>query len=128
MRYDNIGLAGNTDDCWQALFIIKGVFKMSHAIAVRQTERAFEVFCVDCRCSLGTMTGDTLSSALVSCTGRGGVKCPKCRENSCRGCGMQYERNKDGLCWFCNEEKAEEQKHRLTGEKVMKLKDPFTLV
>ena len=48
----------------------------------------FEVFCVDCGVSIGTMTGHTVQAAIHSTAHRGGVKCPPCRALSCYTCGV----------------------------------------
>lgn len=74
----------------------------SFAICQRKNETAFEVFCIRCRESIGTMTGDDVSSAIQATRERGGVLCPKCREASCKHCGALLSGNsKDGICWFC---------------------------
>lgn len=76
------------------------------AICERKNETAFEVFCLRCMRSIGTMNGDTLSSAIEANRQRGGVLCPECRKASCRYCGTMLTGNsKDGVCWFCELEK-----------------------
>lgn len=48
----------------------------------------WEAFCTDCRESIGTMNGRTFNRAILFALTRGGMKCPKCRKNSCRICGI----------------------------------------
>jgi hypothetical protein len=47
----------------------------------------WEVYCIDCNESIGTMHPVTLQTAILHNLGRGGVKCPECRSASCDGCG-----------------------------------------
>jgi len=66
----------------------------------------WEVLCVDCLQSIGTMSYDTLRASIRHNTQRGGIKCPKCRETSCRRCGLQLDgiegdRGDDKLCKLC---------------------------
>ena len=80
---------------------------MSFALTHRLDEKRFEVFCIDCRSSIGTMDGETLRRAIIHPGSRGGVKCPDCRKNSCKRCGRLVrddERGKVELCWWCRQE------------------------
>lgn len=47
----------------------------------------YEVYCVDCGSSIGTMTGDMVARAIHHNLTRGGTKCTVCRERSCQSCG-----------------------------------------
>lgn len=58
------------------------------AEARRTRTGKWNVFCADCKKSIGTMTGETFSRAITFALTRGGVKCPKCRKNSCPSCSL----------------------------------------
>ena len=58
------------------------------AVVDRTHTGKFEVFCNRCGVSIGIMTGKTLLEACFNTIGRGGVLCPKCRENTCHFCGV----------------------------------------
>lgn len=50
----------------------------------------FLMFCVDCSERIpGTVSYDILRVALMNNAGRGGVKCPDCRRQSCYLCGVR---------------------------------------
>lgn len=67
----------------------------------RRTEIGdWEVFCTNCKMSIGTMSGKTFNLAMMFALTRGGVKCPKCRKNSCPGCGLQTAEG--ALCTLCD--------------------------
>lgn len=67
--------------------------------AKRTTQGMWEVICTDCGDNLGTMTGETLSRAMLFGLTRGGVKCAKCRTISCPRC---FICNSGGmLCALC---------------------------
>lgn len=75
----------------------------------RRTEIGnWEVFCVDCRDSVGTMTGRIFQRAMIFGLSRGGVKCPDCRKKSCPRC--QYWNEEGTLCAICRWEVKEEKK------------------
>jgi len=78
----------------------------AYARAVRLTEWSWEVFCTDCKGSIGTMSGDTLSRAIIATANKGGVKCPDCRSASCKRCGFlpgsRLTLQDDGICDFCH--------------------------
>ncbi len=82
---------------------------MTYALAVRETETAWRVFCNHCRVDVGTMLGETLRQALIATVNRGGVMCPGCRAQCCRVCGIFLNRDfvPGGFCWFCDEEGKE---------------------
>ncbi len=68
---------------------------MSDLVTSVRTERipidsasVWEVFCVDCNLSIGTMSGLSVTKAIMHNLQRGGVKCPDCRASSCQGCGL----------------------------------------
>lgn len=56
-------------------------------LAERVNRKVWEVYCVDCLKSIGTMTGDTLQAAIRANQDKGGIKCPECRSGSCVDCG-----------------------------------------
>jgi hypothetical protein len=67
---------------------------------------AYEVFCVDCRKSIGTMTPGGVQRAILVNRARGGIKCPDCRKNSCARCGWLLEGNGEDtqigrICKIC---------------------------
>jgi len=76
---------------------------MSLAIAVRTATNKWEVFCHDCRKTIGTMNSETLQRALAWSVGRGGVLCVECRAASCRRCHIvpRLTIPENGVCVFC---------------------------
>lgn len=95
----------------------------AYARAIRLNEWQWEVFCNDCRQSIGTMTGDILSQAIIRTANRGGVKCPDCRKISCTVCGINSNDIKEefvnGKCWYCI--KTEEAEKQSPGKKEVYL-------
>ncbi len=76
------------------------------AEAKRTETGNWETFCTDCRESIGTMTGQTFNRAIIFALQRGGMKCPRCRKNSCRMCGIMTFGG--CLCTLCKLEKRRE--------------------
>ena len=79
----------------------------------------WDVSCVDCDESIGTMHSQTLQKAILATANRGGVKCPSCREVSCESCGDNVLLSRGEtptiynvgvwpkpmkLCWICVQE------------------------
>jgi len=50
----------------------------------------WDVFCLDCEKSIGTMHSVTLQEAILAMSNKGGVKCPNCRAVSCDHCGENH--------------------------------------
>ncbi len=75
--------------------------------ARRTPQNTWAVFCTDCGDELGTMTGASLSLAMLHGLTRGGVKCPKCRINCCPRC--HYYAVDGALCSLCTLEVKEEK-------------------
>jgi hypothetical protein len=78
---------------------------MTYCLNIRLSESVYELFCVDCRKSLGTFNGSGMLAAMRHPASIGGVKCPECREMTCTNCGaLQLEKPPiRGLCFFCRE-------------------------
>jgi hypothetical protein len=66
------------------------------------------VKCTDCGNSLGTMTGKSLTAAMLFGLSREGIKCPRCREISCPRC--HYANCSGVLCTICEMEENEIKK------------------
>lgn len=50
----------------------------------------WDVSCLDCEKSIGTMHSKTLQSAVIANLDKGGIKCPECRAVSCDICGDNH--------------------------------------
>lgn len=53
----------------------------------------WEVFCLRCAASIGTMSSEMLRDAVFLTKQRGGILCPDCRANSCAKCGNEMQAN-----------------------------------
>lgn len=76
---------------------------MSYAIAKNEAEAMWRVYCNVCRKDIGTMTAEVLKQAMTFAIDKGGVMCPECRAERCKGCGLKprYRLSSEGLCVFC---------------------------
>lgn len=97
---------------------VKGTF-IAAALAFRLPSSNWEVYCNECLAEIGVMNSDTLFRAIMLTAGRGGVKCPTCRDKTCDYCGLTLEkpriylfRDNDGerrICGVCVLEYASEE-------------------
>jgi hypothetical protein len=81
---------------------------MTIALCVREDSGKYRLYCYDCRVDLGTLSGDGINAAIRHPASLGGVKCPECRKNSCKTCGMAMVGTSgvsDRECWWCQKEK-----------------------
>ncbi len=77
-----------------------------YARAVRTGNGKWEVACCDCKKSIGTLDGEGLARAMWFALSHGGIKCPKCRKNSCGRCHIYL--GKPHLCTLCKLELRKE--------------------
>lgn len=74
--------------------------------ATRTEIGTWDIKCIDCFNSIGTMLGSTMLSALVFGQSRGGIKCSECRKKACPKC---FYRGSDGrLCILCELEQFDQ--------------------
>lgn len=95
---------------------------MSWCLCIRFSEEVYELYCVDCRASLGTFTGEGMLKAMRHPASVGGVKCPECRQKTCTNCGQVQEGENTlikGLCWWCSRIKEEGDDQRLKARGLM---------
>jgi hypothetical protein len=95
---------------------------MTYCLNIRLSESVYELFCVDRRKSLGTFNGAGMLAAMSHPASIGGVKCPECREMTCKNCGVKQLDKPPirGLCFFCRERADESGLRRMVdyGEMV----------
>lgn len=103
---------------------LKGTF-IAGALAFRlPMGQYWEVYCNECSKEIGKMSSDILVSAIMNTAGRGGVKCPSCRDKTCDYCGLTLDakkiytfKNKEGnnrrICHLCILEFASEERIEL---------------
>lgn len=70
----------------------------------------WDVFCMRCKTSIGTMNVETMTKAIDWAKNRGGVMCPSCRNQVCNECSGELEVWNYGQwenCTGCFESKLE---------------------
>ncbi len=59
-------------------------------LAENRVGEVYEVWCNNCRDSVGTMTCVQVRDAIWATIGRGGILCPSCRKKTCDSCGRYF--------------------------------------
>lgn len=64
---------------------------------IESLEGVYEVFCVNCNESIGTMRADFILRATLANSNRGGTLCPRCRKQFCDVCKTVHETKRDDI-------------------------------